>query len=579
MRGVNIMRTRQGIGWLLVLLTVALVGPVRSADQSPVAAAAKAGDIAAVRALIAERADVNAPEADGSTALLWAAYNSDLEMVRVLITAGADLEAANRYGVTPLLQVSRAGDVAILQALIEAGANPLRARFEGETPLMAAAYTGSVEAARLLLASGVDVNARDYTHQQTALMWAASQGHVEAVETLLEAGADPNLTARENTLARKHADHPTGGFTAVMWAAREGYDDVVRALVAGGADLSMTNGDNATATIIALVNDRFDMAGMLLDLGAPLNDGSLYFAVDMHDATTDMRARDGSILRANHPNELTALDLVQKLLDLGADPNQRWAGTLHSTALGSGDNHNASPFFRAAVASDVEVLELLIERGADVEWVLPAREGGGGSRRGSVGKTGLMVTMNGGRGAAFGGGPGFGSREGPPPFREPGDREPLEAMKLLLAAGADPDTKAADGTTALHQAAQGGNLDAVRVLAEAGATLDVTNRDGLTALEVAEGKEAEGGRRGRGARGGGNGGGRGRGNEPDREVAALLRELMGLPPAPIEPVEEPEAAEAAEPAEAAADDAAEEAEEAEETDAADAARAEEGRQQ
>src|SRR5205085_5507975 len=123
---------------------------------------------------------------------------------------------------------------------------------------------------------------------------------------------------------RKHADHPTGGFTAVMFAVRDGHENVVRALVQAGADLKATNGDSLTATSIAITNDRFDLAKTLLDLGADANDGSLFFAVDMHDATTDMHAHDGSRLRADHPNQLTALDLVKLLLDRGADPNKAY---------------------------------------------------------------------------------------------------------------------------------------------------------------------------------------------------------------------------------------------------------------
>src|SRR6185503_16156572 len=113
------------------------------------------------------------------------------------------------------------------------------------------------------------------------------------------------------------------------YAAREGHDAAVRALVTGGADPKLTNGDGATAMAIAIVNDRLDLAKTLLDLGADANDGSLYFAVDMHDATTDMRAKDGSRLRADFDNTLTALDLVKLLLDKGADPNKAFVGKLH----------------------------------------------------------------------------------------------------------------------------------------------------------------------------------------------------------------------------------------------------------
>ena len=118
-----------------------------------------------------------------------------------------------------------------------------------------------------------------------------------------------------------------------MYAARNGHEDTIKALIAGGADPKLTNGDGATATVVAIVNDRFDLAKTLVDLGADANDGSLYFAVDMHDATTDMRAKDGSRLRADFPNKLTALDLDQGAARQGRRSEQavrRPASLLHA---------------------------------------------------------------------------------------------------------------------------------------------------------------------------------------------------------------------------------------------------------
>src|SRR5437867_6709968 len=226
-------------------------------------------------------------------------------MVSALIAAGANFITPNRYGVTPLLQASRTGDTPMIGELLRAGADVRRSVHpEGETPLMAASRTGKLGAVELLLEAGSDPNAPDTYQNETALMWAAEEGHVDVVNALLAAGADPNIKAHVSPLTeRKHADHATGGFTALMFAVRNGHENVVRALVKGGADLKATNGDGLTATSIAITNDRFDLAKTLLDLGADANDGSLFFAVDMHDATTDMHAHDGSRLRAEHPND------------------------------------------------------------------------------------------------------------------------------------------------------------------------------------------------------------------------------------------------------------------------------------
>jgi ankyrin repeat protein len=488
------MRIRHAYKWLmtsLLFLVILLPGVGGQAAGDPaLVVAAKNDDLQAVRALIAKRANVNAPARDGSTALLWATYNSNLEMARVLIDAVAPINTPNHYGITPLLQASRSGDAPLIAALLKAGADFAVTHPDGETPLMAASRTGRVDAVRLLLEAGANVNVADSYQQQTALMWAATEGHTEVVKTLLGAGADPNRKGRVTTIdERKHADHATGGFTALMFAARNGHEEVATALIKGGADPKLANGDGATAMAIAIVNDRFDLAAKLLELGADPSDGSLYFAVDMHDATTDMRAHDGSRLRVDHPNKLTSLELVKLLLDRGADPNKAFIGQLHSTTLCCGAEINASPFYRAAVASDVDVLKLMIAKGAQIEWS-PAeikKEGGRGGGRGNanVGKTPVMAAMVGGRGAAFAAGPGFG-RLGPPPFREAANREPVEAVKVLLAAGANPNTKAPDGSTPLHQAVTARQVEIIRALVAAGAKLDATNKDNLTPLLLAE---------------------------------------------------------------------------------------------
>ena len=483
------------LGWCLPLLLGFVLAQSNAlpavSNVAAVADAARADDLASVGKLIKEHADVNAAANDGSTALLWAAYHSNAEMTKALLAAGASVDAANHYGVTPLLQASRNGDVEVMRALLDAGAQPTRWHAEGETPLMAAARTGRVDAVRLLLSKGSFVNGADPFQEETALMWASAEGHLEVVKTLLEAGADPNLKAHVSTITeRKNADHPSGGFTALMFAVRNGHRDVAKALIEGGADVKLTNADGATATIVAIVNDRFDLAKELLDLGADPNDGSLYFAVDMHDATTDMRAHDGSRLQPNHPNQLTALALVKVLLDLKADVNKPFTGALHSTTLCCGESINSSPFYRAATAADVEVLKLMLAHGAKIEWSPPEIKPKNGKPAGprlnaNAGRTPVMAAIKGGQGAPIAGGPGF-TRIGPPIFREPGTRDPLEAVKLLLAAGADPNVKAPDGSTPLHQAVQEEQVPIIRALVAAGGKLDAVNKDNLTPLLLAE---------------------------------------------------------------------------------------------
>jgi ankyrin repeat protein len=540
----------------VVVVTVAL-----AAGDSPLTQAVKAGDVQAVRVLITSGADVNVRSGDGSTPLLWAVHHATPEIARALTAAGAAVDAANDFGITPLLQASRTGNAAIVDLLLQAGADPALTHPEGETPLMAAARAGSVPAVRLLLARGADVNAAETFQTTTALMWAAGEGHRDVVDLLLEAGADPNHQAHITSLTeRKNADHPTGGFTALMLAARNGDAETVRRLVAGGADVNLTNGDGASAAMIAIYNDRFDLAATLLELGSDANDGSLYVAVEMRDATTDQFAFDGSRRRPDHPNKHTALDLVRLLLARGADANKTFTGQLHSTSMPNTDRFNNTPFFRAAIAADVEALKVLIAGGADLAQSpaappAPAPDAkeppaaGRGRVNPNAGRTAAMVTMTGGRGPAMTGGPAY-IREGgaPVPYREPGSRKPVDALALLLESGADPNAKGPDGSTLLHQAAQARNLEMIHALARARVDFNEKNKEGFTALDVAEGRQPASGRAGRGGAPPAGPGGRGRGGASREDVATLLRELMGLPPA--------EAAPPAEPAPAAAEAAA-----------------------
>ncbi|HVG72742.1 MAG TPA: ankyrin repeat domain-containing protein [Vicinamibacterales bacterium] len=562
--------------------TAVMVAVVIGAGDSPLTKAVKSENLQSVRTLIKQGADVNVKAGDGSTPLLQAVDYGNLEIARALVGAKARVDIANDFGVTPLLHAARTGNAQMVDLLLRAGASPSLAHPEGETPLMAAAGSGSVAAVRALLARGANVNATDKFQTATALMWAAAEGHIEVAGLLLEAGADPNKQAAITSLTqRKNADHPTGGFTALMWAARNGSETMVRRLATGGANLNLKNGDGASAMMIAIWNDRFDMAATLAELGADVNDGSLYMAVEMRDASTDQFAFDGSRRRPDNPNKLTALDLMKVLLDKGADPNKRFSGQLHSTSMPNSDRFDNTPFYRASITADVEALKLLVKYKADLEQSpgantaptgadappddMPAAGRGRGNP--NAGRTPAMVAMAGGRGPGMTGGPGY-IRDGAVPYREPGSRKPDDAFKVLIEAGANPNAKAPDGQTLLHQVARAGNLELIRTLAAAKVDFEQKNNDGLTALDVAEGKQpagraaAAGPGRGRGgAPPGGRGGRGGRGAASQQDVAKLLRELMGLPPAPPAPpaTETPAAPAAAPAADAPAEAAAAEA--------------------
>ena len=179
------------------------------APDSPVAEAAERGDLEAVRTLLREGADVNAAQGDGMTALHWASEAGRVEMAETLIRAGGDLEAVTRVGrYTPLHLAARAGMPATVGLLLAAGADPRASTTTGgSTPLHFAAVAGSAAAVTLLVDAGADVNAREAARGQTPLMFAAALNRVEAIHALLDGGADVEAGSRVVSMpARQQAD-------------------------------------------------------------------------------------------------------------------------------------------------------------------------------------------------------------------------------------------------------------------------------------------------------------------------------------------------------------------------------------
>lgn len=211
-------------------LVVYLNAPAGAASRSDVADAVMKGDAAALRTLLQQKADVNAPQIDGATALHWAVYRDDLAGADLLIAAGAKVDAANREGFTPLAMASLYGNAPMIEKLLKAGAGAKQRLGNGETMVMLAARNGNPQAIKLLVAAGADVNAKENLRGTTALMWAAEQRHPPALKVLLELGADFSarsgpaglprnyMAPRVNTAAvkdaqRRYADAITGGRT------------------------------------------------------------------------------------------------------------------------------------------------------------------------------------------------------------------------------------------------------------------------------------------------------------------------------------------------------------------------------
>ena len=244
------MLRKVSVGGLCMAMLLAAATSDTAVSDSGLSNAAMQGDRDAVRSLLKRKADVNAPQGDGTTALHWAAFRDDVEMAQLLLGAGANVMATTRLGdLTPLFMAAKNGSAPMIELLLKAGADPNSTDSHGTTPLMSAAASGSTDAIKVFLSHGADVNAKETTWGQTALMFAASLNRAEAITLLIAHGADPKATAKVASLGdykipgdkdsvRESAPAAMGGMTALHYAAREGHMEAMRALVTGGADVN-----------------------------------------------------------------------------------------------------------------------------------------------------------------------------------------------------------------------------------------------------------------------------------------------------------------------------------------------------
>lgn len=442
--------------------------PAENSHAVPrVVVAARNHNEEAIRTLIRQHADVNAPEADGTTALHWAAQLNDTEMADALIRAGANVKAANRYGVTPLSMASTNGNAGMIEKLLKAGADANSALPEGETALMTAARTGNLDAVKVLLGHDASVNAREKWHGETALMWAAAENHPAVLQALIDRGAD--VRARSNVAGYTPSNGgylpgtylPAGSFTALLFAVREGHIECIRVLLAAGAGVNDTLPNGATALSVAILNAHYEIAALLLDKGANPNANGQGWA-PLHQLVW---ARDPNrhfnLPPALPTGGLDSLDLAKALLDHGADPNAKTTKEPSDGFRNWMNRIGATPFVLAAKAADVPLMRLLVAHGADPNLITKDKT------------TALMAAA----------GIGFWPAESPG-----AESESLEAVKLAFELGGDVNAVNDGGYTAMHGAAVHGANSVVKFLVEKGARLDVkTVKEGWTPLAIADG--------------------------------------------------------------------------------------------
>jgi ankyrin repeat protein len=466
--------------------------------ESRLSQAIQAGNREEIRKLLEQPAEVKATEPDGTTPLHWAVRADDVETAQALLRAGANASAATRYGVSPLSLAAVNGNPSMIQALLSAGASANSVVSKGQTVLMTAARTGNPDAVRVLVDAGADVNVRESQLGETALMWAASENHAEVVTLLASRGADVN--ARSSTVS-----FPKDRF---------GLEGVLTILPHG----------SWTPLMYAARDGGVDAAHALAKAGADVN------ATDP-DGTTPLVL---AIMNAHY-------DTANAILEAGADPNiadkAGMAALYAAVDMSSlGEVYGMPPRRVQDTLKPTDLISRLIARGAVVDARLTSptlqRNHTPGDGQLGAGTTPLMRAAKNGDHAAMrlllaaGADPTLEQPRGTTALmmaaglgrglgvfaKDVGTEADLrEAVELLVARGVDVNASTDDGITAVHLAAQAGLDSIVTVLAKGGANLDVKDKKGRTPIDMAMGV-----------------GGRGRAGGPPpvyERTAALLKRL------------------------------------------------------
>jgi uncharacterized protein len=370
----------------------------------------------------------------------------------------------------------------MLRLLLDAGADPNSATPGGETALMTAARTGKVDGVALLLDRGANVNPKDNVHAQTALLWAVLENHPEMVKLLLTRGADINAHTKvampkgeyvparaggasgTGIIRQRALPTPDGGMTPLLFAVRDANVAMTRLLLDRGADLTQTSGNHTSPLLIALLNGQVGLATELLTRGADPNAADDYHRAALF-AAIDLRNFNHEKYGDLPTDGRDPLDLIKALLDRGANPNLR-TDTVPVHGLMQFDASwvnfdGQTPFVRAALSGDIEVMRLLLASGADPNIAT------------AQGTTALMAAS----GINWIPGQTYSHSEG----------EYVEAVKLCLTRGADVNAANSLGLTAMHGAANRGWESIIRILADHGAQLDVKDIAGRTPMTFAEG--------------------------------------------------------------------------------------------
>ena len=409
-------------------------------------------------------ADVNRRGVDGSTPLQWAVYDGNVAEVRRLLKAGANVSLANNYGATPMGLAAEVGNAEIIKLLLEAGADADSPNPEGQTALLAVARTGNVEAAELLVKHGAKVDARERWGGQTALMWASARRHPPMMQFLISKGADVNARSinrdyqRHVTAEGRPKSLDSGGFTPLLYAARENCLGCVDVLVRNSADINLPDPDGVSPLLVAIMNANWDLAKQLILAGADVNEWDMYGEAPLFTAIGLRNQVSGGHASIDPLNQTDGITIVRMLLEHGANPNMQLFFR-PANVRGSTNTRGSTPLIRAATNADLEVMNLLLKYGADVNLIMADRQ------------TATMAALAG----------------------RASEPQALEMIRLLHEAGAELNGIAlvnhreeSRGGTALHYAVRKRYKEVIKKLAEYGIDMNAKDQDGLTALDYTQ---------------------------------------------------------------------------------------------
>ena len=449
----------------LILALVSGSAVVAGAGLQAGPAAKQTAKPAPARAQAKPKEDVNRREADGSTPLQWAVYKNDLAEVKRLLRAGANLKLANNYGVTAMALAAEVGNTEMIKVLLEAGADPESPNADGMTALLAVARTGIVEAAQVLVKAGAKVDARENFGGQTPLMWASARRHPAMMQFLITSGADVNARSTERNYQRhvtaegRPKSLDSGGLTPLLYAARENCHACVDVLLKNKADINLPDPDGVSPLLVAIMNANWDLAQQLIEAGADVNQWDMFGETPLFIAINNRTRLDGGRGASIDPmNKTTGTQIVRMLLDRGANPNtQLFFAPANLT--GNTNTRGSNPLIRVANNGDVEMVKLLLEKGADATVMTADRQ------------TAIHAVIAG----------------------RSNEKQAIELIGLLHKAGADVNVVALinhpqeiRGGTALHYAVRKRQREVIKYLASLKIDLDAVDQDGLTALDYTQ---------------------------------------------------------------------------------------------